>query len=52
MFSSHQTPEKYIIKKEDFLRIKLIVQSTKYRRNQKLIAQFDCTLRVESFEPN
>ena len=26
--------------------------STKCRRNQKLIAQFDCTLRDESFEPN
>ena len=34
--------------------IKLAVHawSTKCRRNQKLIAQFDCTLRDERFEPN
>ena len=54
MFSSHQTPEKCTMQKKILRHIKLAVHawSTKCRRNQKLIAQFGCILRVESFEPN
>ena len=42
------------IKNKILYHIKLMVHawSTKYRRNQKLIAQLGCTLRYERFEPN
>jgi len=34
------------------IKLAVYVWSTKYRWNQKLIVQFGCILRVESFEPN
>ena len=46
--------KKTLCKKKISHHIKLAVHtwSTKCRRNQKLIAQFGCTLRVEPFEHN
>jgi hypothetical protein len=43
-----------LYKKKIFCHIKLVVHawSIKYRRNQKLITQFGCTLRDKRFEPN
>jgi hypothetical protein len=34
------------------IKISVHIWSTKYRWNQKLIAQFYCTLRDEHFKPN
>ena len=54
MFSAHKIQTLALCKKKIFRHIKLAVHvwSTKCWRNQKLIAQFGCTLRDERFEPN
>ena len=54
LFSSFKLLKIALYKKKILRHIKLAVYawSTKYRRNQKLIAQFTLTLRDESFKPN
>jgi hypothetical protein len=54
MFSSSKLLNLTLCKKKISRHIKLAIHawSTKYRWNQKLIAQFDCTLRDERFESN